>query len=522
MGVCGRTFKKKDPTMSVYLGIDIGTSGTKTLAIDPDGTVLAEAVAGYPCSVPKPMYSEQDPEDWWRATVKTVRAVVAKAKIKPSEVRSIGLSGQMHGAVFLDKNDSVLRPAILWNDQRTAQECEDIESKLGGRKKLIREVANPAMTGFTAPKILWFAKHEPRRYEKTCKVLLPKDEIRRRLTGQYATDMSDASGTLLLDVARRRWSKRVLSALEIDTDWMPKCYESQEVTGTLTASAAKTLGLSTDCKVVAGAGDCAAGAIGSGIVRRGVVNTSIGTSGVVFAHSDEMKVDPEGRVHTFCHAVEGKWHMMGVNLASGGSMQWFRDTLCQADLARAKRQKKNIYDLLTEEAAATETGAEGLFFLPYLSGERTPHGDPSARGTFVGLTMAHNRGHMVRAIMEGVVYSMRESFAIFDQLGLPIGQVRATGGGSRSEFWRQIEADCFGKKVATINCQEGPAYGVALLAAVGDGAYKDIVQACRATIRTVDETRPTKKAKAYYTRAFEVYQKLYQSLKDDFKTIGQL
>jgi len=508
--------------MSVFVGIDIGTSGTKALAIDESGRILADAMETYPSYVPKPLWSEQEPEDWWRATVASIRKVVRKAKLKPADVRGIGLSGQMHGSVFLDKNDQVIRRAILWNDQRTAAECAEIEDRAGGRKRLIKMVANPALTGFTAPKILWLRNHEPRHFEKTRKILLPKDEVRRRLTGEYATEVSDASGMLLLDVAKRSWSKKLLTALDLDVDLFARCYESEDVTGQLTPRAAKTLGLTTDCVVVGGAGDCAAGAVGTGIVNRGVLSTSIGTSGVVFVHSDEVKIDPEGRVHTFCHAVRGKWHMMGVTLSAGGSLQWFRNELCRADAAAAKRKKQEVYDVLTAEAAEAPPGSHGLFFLPYLSGERTPHADPDARGCFVGLTHAHTRGHLVRAIMEGVTYSLRESLEIFDGLGVPVRQIRASGGGARSPFWRQIQADCFGRKVVTINTEEGPAYGVALLAAVGGGAFKDVPEACAATIHVVSETAPNRKVKRYYDRAFAVYQQLYRSLKDDFRRIGEL
>jgi len=508
--------------MNVFLGIDIGTSGTKTLAMDAKGKILADAMQEYPCHAPKPLWSEQDPEDWWKATVKTVQQVMKKAKIKPASVKAIGLSGQMHGSVFLDKNDKVIRRAILWNDQRTAAECDEIEQRAGGRKKLIKMVANPAMTGFTAPKILWLRNNEPKHFDKTCKILLPKDEIRRRLTGEYATEVSDASGMLLLDVAKRKWSKRLLSALELDIDLFGKCYESEDVTGTLTSKAAELLGLTTDCVVVGGAGDCAAGAVGNGIVNRGVLSTSIGTSGVMFVHSDEVKIDPEGRVHTFCHAVRGKWHMMGVNLSAGGSLQWFRNELCKADVAKAKRAKKEIYDVLIDEAAQAPAGSEGLFFLPYLSGERTPHADPDARGCFVGITLAHGRGHMIRSILEGVTYSMRDSLAIIEGLGVPVRQIRASGGGSRSPFWRQIQADCFGRPVSTINTEEGPAYGVALLAAVGAGEYKNISEACKATISVVSKTPANRSAKKRYDKGFPVYQQLYQSLKDDFKSIAGL
>jgi xylulokinase len=508
--------------MDALLGIDIGTSGTKCLAIDTAGKTLAAAVRTYPAYAPKPLWSEQDPEDWWQGTIGAVRNVMAKARLKPGDVKAIGLSGQMHGSVFLDAADRVIRPAILWNDQRTAAECAEIEKRAGGRDKLIQMVGNPALTGFTAPKIVWLRNHEPRHFERTRKVLLPKDEIRRRLTGEYATEVSDASGTLLLDVARRKWSSPLLSALKLDADLLPQCYESEDVTGKLTPAAAKLLGLSTDCLVVGGAGDCAAGAVGNGIVYSGVLSTSIGTSGVMFVHSDQVKIDPQGRVHTFCHAVRGKWHMMGVNLSAGGSLQWFRNTLCEADVAKARRAKQEVYDLLMAEAEKIPTGSQGLFFLPYLSGERTPHADPDARGCFVGLTLAHARGHMIRSILEGVTYSMRESLEIFGQLKVPIRQIRASGGGSRSPLWRQIQADVFGHPVRTINSEEGAAYGVALLAAVGAGVFRDIREACAATIQVVRETAVNAAAKRYHNRAFGEYQQLYRSLRDDFKRIATL
>jgi xylulokinase len=508
--------------MSVYLGIDIGTSGTKTLAVNERGKILAHATAEYPLYHPKPLWSEQEPDDWWQATIKTVRAVVKQAKLKPADVRAIGLSGQMHGSVFLDKRGQVIRRALLWNDQRTAAECEEIERRAGGRKQLIKMVANPAMTGFTAPKILWLRNHEPKNFAKLANVLLPKDEIRRRLTGEFATEVSDASGMLLLDVVKRQWSKTLLSKLELDADLFAKCYESEEVTGKLTKEAAKLLGLSTDCVVVGGAGDCAAGAVGNGIVREGTLSTSIGTSGVVFVHSETPEVDPLGRLHTFCHAVHGKWHMMGVTLSAGGSLQWFRNALCAAASAAAKRKKVDVYDLLTEEAKKTPPGAEGLFFLPYLAGERTPHADPLARGAFVGLTLAHTRGHMVRSVMEGVTYSLRDCLAIIEELGVKVRQIRASGGGAKSAFWRQMQADVLGKTVVRMAADEGPAYGVALLAAVGAGEYKNVVEACAATVKTTGETKPNTAARKQYDKAFPVYQHLYRSLKDDFASIAKV
>ena len=508
--------------MEALLGMDIGTSGTKVLAITPTGETLGSATETYPCHVPQPLWSEQDPDEWWNATVRAVRMVMEKSGLKPHEVRGIGLSGQMHGSVFLDAENRVIRPAILWNDQRTTAECAEIERRAGGRESLIRMVANPALTGFTAPKILWLRNHEPENFARLRKVLLPKDEIRRRLTGEFATEVSDASGMLLVDVARRRWSDELLAALELDRSLLATMHESEDVTGRLTAEVAAQIGLTTDCVVVGGAGDCAAGAIGNGIVHPGILSTSIGTSGVMFVHSDEPKIDPLGRVHTFCHAVRGKYHQMGVTLSAGGSLQWFRNALCDADYEKAKAAGQEIYDILSAEAGSAPCGARGLFFLPYLSGERTPHADPDARGAFIGLTLAHGRGEMVRSILEGVVYSLRDSLAIFEELGVPVTQIRASGGGSRSPLWRQIQADCFGRPVATINTEEGPAFGVALLASVGAGFHPDIRTACDAAIRIVRETTCDATNRAVYDRAFPEYQQLYRSLKSDFTRIAAL
>lgn len=504
--------------MSVFLGIDIGTSGTKTLVVNEKGKILGEAAAGHRSFHPQPLWSEQDPEDWWKATVKSVRAAVQQAKVKPHDVKAIGLSGQMHGSVFLDEQHKVIRKALLWNDQRTAAECEEIEKRAGGRKALIRMVANPALTGFTAPKILWLRNHEPRHFDRLRHVLLPKDDVRRRLTGEFATDVSDASGMLLLDVAKRDWSAKLLSKLELDRALFATCHESEQVTGNLTKAAAKKLGLTTDCVVVGGAGDCAANAVGNGIVKKGSLASSLGTSGVMFVHSDDMQVDPQGRLHTFCHAVHGKWHMMGVSLSAAGSLEWFVQNLC----AELSAQGGDPYKVLNREAAKVAAGSEGLFFLPYLAGERTPHADPLARGCFVGLTLKHGRGHMARSIMEGVTYALNDSLAIIKDMGVPVRQIRAGGGGAKSALWRQLQADIFGQKIHTINAEQGPAYGVALLAAVGAGAYKNIEQACAATIHTVSETAPDRAAKRCYSGAFPVFQQLYRSLKKDFQSIAGL
>ncbi len=510
--------------MKACIGIDIGTSGTKALVIDPQGRILASSSASYPCHHPRPLWSEQDPEDWWKATVRVVRAVIRQAKLKPADVEAIGLSGQMHGSVFLDRQDRVLRPAILWNDQRTVAECDEIEKRAGGRRRLIQMVANPALTGFTAPKILWLRNREPKVFERLAKVLLPKDEIRRRLTGEYATDVSDASGTLLLDVTRRRWSKRLLGKLELDGDLLPACYESDEITGTLHKAAAASLGLTTSCQVVAGAGDCAAGAIGNGIVQRGLLSTSIGTSGVVFVHSDSPQFDPQGRLHTFCHAVPGKWHMMGVTLAAGGSLDWYRSSLYAIGKGKGKGGKESriSFDHLVAEAAKTPTGADGLLFLPYLAGERTPHLDPRARGALFGLTLSHTRGHMVRAILEGVTYTLRDSMAIIEELGIPVRQIRASGGGAKNPFWRQLQADVFGKRVTAMATDEGPAFGVALLAAVGAGHFKNITEACRATVQMAELAKPVLKARRYHDRAFPLFQQLYRATREEMHALGEL
>jgi xylulokinase len=507
--------------MSVYLGIDIGTSGTKTLAMDANGRVLGEACEFYPCSQPRPTWSEQDPEDWWRATVATVRAVMAKAGLKPQDVKAIGLSGQMHGAVFLDQGLKVIRPAILWNDQRTTAECADIETAVGGRDNLIQLVASPALTGFTAPKLIWLRKHEPENWQKVKHVLLPKDDVRRRLTGEFATDVSDASGTLLFDVQSRKWSDKLLQKLDIPRELLPDCFESAETTGQLTEAAAKELGLTTQCSVAGGAGDCPAGAIGNGIVKDGIASTLIGTSSVFLVHAARFTVEPQGRLHTFCHAVPGQWFMMGVNLSGGGCLQWFRNQLCTAERAAAQSEE-DVYAMLTEEAARIKPGCDGLMFLPYLSGERHPHDNADARACFIGLTLSHTRAHMVRALMEGVAYNMRESMTIMEALGIPINEVRPSGGGSRSQLWREIQQNMFDKNCARVRCDQGPAFGVALLAAVSTGEFASVQEACEAIIETDKEDLFNRETARYYARSFPVFQKFYNTLTSQFKELSHL
>jgi xylulokinase len=508
--------------VSVTLGIDIGTSGTKTLAIDEKGTILASASAEYPCSHPRPGWSEQDPALWWDATVETLKAVLAAGKFGPRDVAGIGLSGQMHGSVFLDEAGKVIRPALLWNDQRTAAECREIEDRAGGREALVRMVANPALTGFTAPKLLWVRKNEPANWDRVRQVLLPKDYIRYRLTGTYATEVSDASGTLMLDVASRRWSRELLGKLEIDPALLPPCYESPEVSGQVGEVGAAATGVPKGTPVVGGGGDQPAGAVGTGIVRQGVVSATMGTSGVVFAHADQLGFDPLGRLQRGCHAVPGAWHVMGVVLSAGGSFQWFRNELGKAEVAMAKQQGIDPYYLLTAEAALAGPGAEGLFFLPYLTGERTPHFDPDAKGGWVGLTVRHGRPHMIRAVLEGATFAMRDSLELIREMGVAIDQVRLSGGGARNPLWRQIQADIYGCDTHTLNSTEGPAFGVALLAQVGTGGFSSVPEACDATIRTVESTSVDPKVKSFYDQAYSIYGKLYRDLRESFREISEL
>lgn len=508
--------------MAYLLGIDIGTSGTKALICDDAGEVLATSMAEHPISSPKPGWSEQNPADWWSATCKATKAVLKTAKIKATDIQGIGLSGQMHGSVFLGDGDHALRPALLWNDQRTASQCAQIESKAGGRAALIELVANPALTGFTAPKILWVREHEPKIFAKTRRILLPKDYIRFRMTGEYATEVSDASGTLLLDVVNRKWSDKLLSLLQIDPKLLPRLHESQEVTGKLSATGARAIGLREGIPVVGGAGDQAAGAVGNGIVSAGVVSATLGTSGVVFAHSDAPTRDPLGRVHTMCHAVPGKWCVFGCMLSAGGSFQWFRNQLGQPEVALAKKQKVDPYQLLIAEAEKSIPGAEGLFFLPYLTGERCPHPDPLARGAWIGLTSRTTRADMIRALLEGVTFGMRDALEIMKEMKIPVSQVRASGGGARSSFWQHLQADIYNAPIVLTNAAEGPAYGVALLAGVGTGAFSSVQQACKASITQKTKITPNRKLAGVYEKHYSVYQKLYGDLKERFAEMDRL
>jgi xylulokinase len=501
--------------MAYLIGLDIGTSGAKALLCDDRGRVLATALAEYPLASPRPLWSEQDPADWWRGARAAIAAVLSQAAVAGTQVAGLGLTGQMHGAVFLDERDEVIRPALLWNDQRTAAECAEITARVGA-ERLIAVTGNPALTGFQAPKILWLRNHEPERYARVRRVLLPKDYIRLLLTGLAATDASDAAGTLLLDLRARDWSAELLAALAIPRDWLPDVAEGPDVTGGLLPAIAGELGLPAGLPVIAGGGDNAAAAVGSGIVRPGVISSSIGTSGVLFAHSAAIALDPRGRLHSFCHAVPGQYHLMAVTLAAGGAFQWLRATLrgfAAADLSYAD---------LTGLAAQARPGAEGLLFLPYLSGERTPHLDPLARGAFVGLTTRHTAAHMARAVMEGVTYALRDGLEIMRGLGIDLGEVRAIGGGARSALWRQMQADIFAAEVATLAAEEGPAYGAALLAGVGAGLFADVGAAVERCVAVAAITRPDPAAQERYERAYPIYRQLYGDLRERMHDLARL
>ncbi len=508
--------------MGYLLGIDIGTTSTRAILVDPaTGDVVAGATEEYPLYTPQPQWAEQDPADWWRATCGAVRAVIAKAGARPEDVQGVGLSGQMHGVVLLDKGDQVLRSSIIWCDQRSQAQCDWITDRVGA-ERLIELTSNPALTGFSAPKLLWVRDNQPDIYAKARTFLLPKDFIRFKLTGEKATEVSDASGTLLLDVTHRRWSREMLEALDVDPSLLPQVYESPEVSGRVTAEAAALTGLKAGTPVVGGGGDQAAGGVGNGIVRSGILSCTVGSSGVVFAYMSEPRRDPRGRVHTFCHAVPGAWHVMGVTQGAGLSLRWFRDQFGGLERVLAANLGADPYEILIEEARRSPVGCEGLIFLPYLMGERTPHLDADAKGVFFGLTARHTRNDVIRAILEGVAYSLRDSFEILREMQVPIEQVRASGGGARSDLWRQIQADVYNTEMVTINATEGPAYGVALLAGVGTGIWKTVPEACDATIKITGRTAPDPERVKIYDAYYAVYRGLYGKLKPAYDQVAQV
>jgi len=508
--------------MNYYLGIDIGTTGTRAVLIDGEGKVIGGQSADHePISTPEPQWAEQSPENWWSAAQQAVTGVLRRCGVKGDAVHGIGLSGQMHGLVLLDKKQQVLRPSIIWCDQRCQAEAEAITQTVG-YDKLISITCNPALTGFTAPKLAWVRGHEPSVFDKVQKVLLPKDYIRFRLTGEFAAEVSDASGTTLFDVVQRRWSDDIIAALKFNREWFPDVHESVTVSGKLSASVAQNLGLKSGTPVVGGGGDQASGGVGNGIVAPGIVSSTIGTSGVVFAFMVNPARDQKGRVHTFCHAVPQKWHVMGVTQGAGLSLRWVRDHLGGLEVSLGALLKQDSYELLTREAAQAKPGCEGLIFLPYLMGERTPHLDANARGVLFGLTGRHTRADVLRAVLEGVAYSLKDSFQIFEEMRVPVTQVRASGGGGRSALWRQIQADIFGKEICTVAADEGAAFGAALMAAVGTGGFASVEQACAQSIQLANHTRPIEENAKRYADYYEVYRSLYGALKPSFDRVTRL
>lgn len=507
--------------MAYILGVDIGTSGTKTVLFSEDGVPVASATYEYPLYTPQNGYAEQEPLDWWNAVVNGIKQVIGESGVPASEIKGIGLSGQMHGLVMLDGDDKVIRRSIIWCDQRTAKEVVEITDKVGA-DRLIDITANPAITGFTAAKIMWVKNNEPQNYEKCRHILLPKDYIRFMLTGEYATEVSDASGMQLLDIPNRCWSDEVLSKLGIDKSLLAKVYESPEITGKITKQVAELTGLVEGTIVVGGAGDNAAAAVGTGVVEDGKAFTTIGSSGVVFAHTSNISIDKKGRVHTFCCAVPNCWHVMGVTQSAGLSLKWFRDNLCWSEMETALNMGVDPYYLTDREAMDVPIGANRLLYMPYLNGERTPHLDPNCRGAFVGLSTMHKKKDMIRAVMEGVSYSLRDCVEVMREMEINVTDMMACGGGGSSPLWRQMLADLYACPVKTTQNKEGPALGVALLAAVGAGIYSSVPEACKAVILPDKVQSPIEENIGQYEKVYALYRKLYPAMKGCFDELSSL
>jgi xylulokinase len=494
--------------MSHVLGLDVSTTATKAVLLDAEGTVHAASSPGYAFETPQPLWSEQDPQLWWDGTITAIRGALAASGVEGDDVETVGLAGQMHGLVALDRHDDVLRPAILWNDQRTEAECDAIRERIG-RDRLIAVTGNDALAGFTAPKLMWVRRHEPDVWSRIAHILLPKDLVRLRLTGDHAVDRADGAGTLLFDLAARDWSAEVVDALGIDSAWLPTTYEGPAITGSISAEAASATGLRAGTPVVAGGGDQAAAAVGVGAVGPGVVSLSLGTSGVVFTATDEPLIDPEGRLHSFCHAVPDRWHVMGVMLSAAGSLQWFRDALAPGV----------AFPTLVDEALGAPPGSDGVLFLPYLSGERTPYPDPRARGAFVGLAARHGRPHLTRSVLEGVAFGLKDSLELMRTVGVTgFDEIRATGGGSKSALWRQILADVLEMPVMTTSSSEGAAQGAAMLAATGAGWFADVPDACRTLVTSGERVEPS--PADVYRERYAQYRSLYPALAPTFRSIS--
>lgn len=507
--------------MSYVIGVDLGTSGTKTVLFDEIGNVIASHTVEYPLYQEKNGWAEQDPLDWYNATITTIKTVLDKSNIDSAEIKGIGLSGQMHGLVMLDKDFNVLRKSIIWCDQRTGKECEEI-TEIVGAEKVIEITANPVLTGFTASKIRWVMKNEPDVFEKCRYILLPKDYVRLMLTGELATEVSDASGMQLLDVPNRNWSKTMLDALNISEDMLGKVYESPEVTGEITQKVADITGLKKGTIVVGGAGDNAAASVGTGVVEDGKAFTTIGTSGVVYAHTSKVTIDPKGRVHTFCCAVPNCWHVMGVTQGAGLSLKWFRDNFCTSEKETAKLMGVDEYYLMDKEAEKIPVGADRLLYLPYLMGERTPHLDPNARGMFFGLSAIHGKSHMLRAVLEGVAYSLRDCVEVFKEMNINVNDMMACGGGGTSPLWRQMLADLYACDVKTVASKEGPALGVGILALTGSGVYSSVQEACANIIKTDKVQAPINDNIPKYEKYYQLYREIYPAIKEQCQKLASL
>lgn len=503
------------------IGIDIGTSACKALLVDEGGAILARALEPYPLSTPRPGWSEQDPEHWWQAVKRSIQQLLNQVG-RLSEIRGLGLSGQMHGLVALDRESRVIRPCILWNDQRNEKQCQDIYDRVGGVEGLLRLTNNRMLPGYTGGKILWMRENEPHLYDRVARILNPKDYIRFRMTGEFATEVSDASGTGLFDVRQRNWSEALLHLLDIPSEWLPRCHESEEITGTLTEDVAKEIGLPPRLPVVGGGGDAVIQTTGTGLVEPGNLGTTIGTAGIVGMALDSCPPNPDGRLQIFCNNMPGKWHAMGVTLTAGGALRWFRDTLADAERERSQRTGEDVYELLTREAAKVPPGAEGLLFLPYFIGERCPYIDPHARGAFIGLTFRHSRGHLIRSLLEGVIFSLRTVAQVIEALGVSLKEIRTSGGGASSELWRQIHADVFNSEVITVSgSNEGGAYGAAFVTGAGVGLWPTVEEAVK-TLRVETRTRPVAAHVERYQQLFELYRDLYPALKPSFDQISRL
>ena len=496
-----------------YLGIDVGTGGTRALVIDSNGNVIASASAEHQhFASPRPGWAEQDPRDWWQACGIAVKKALQSSGVQPEDIACVGFSGQMHGAVLLDASDEVVRPAIIWCDQRSEAQARELEDQFG-RDTLIRLTCNPPLTNFTLTKLLWVRENEPKNWDRVAHVMLPKDHVRFRLSGERAIDVADASGMLLLDVTHRHWSDEVLTKTNIGKDLLPSLFESPDICGKVSTAGAEATGLRAGTPVVAGAGDQAAGAVGMGIARVGAVSATIGTSGVVFASTDRPAMDPQGRLHTFCHAIPGRWHVMGVTQAAGLSLRWYRDNFGTSSPGVQNKDGRDPYDVFAEEASVAPVASEGAFWVPYLMGERTPHLDPNARAALIGLSASHTRAHVIRAIMEGVAFSLKDTFTIFEEMKIPVASIRLGGGGARSPLWRQIQADVYGREVEIVAAEEGAAYGAAILAGTGAGAWKSVEQACDAIVRVAKRIAPNPKDSAVMQKAYQTYRKIYPALR---------